>query len=76
MLPKLRAENILDNREFTDIQNKAHHSDKIELLYTIFYEHRRGIDFLKYCQLLQKQGVSAAQEFGKKMEMELRQHRS
>ena len=76
ILPILERKKILDDRNVADIRNKQHEQDKIQSLFKIFKEHRRGIDFLTFCQLLQKQGVSATQEFGWKMETELRQFRS
>ena len=76
ILPILEKHKILDDRDVTDIRNKQHKQDKIELLFKIFKEHRRGIDLKTFCQLLQEQGVSAIQKFGQKMEMELTQSRS
>ena len=76
ILPILERKKILDDWDVTKIREKGQEQERIESLFRIFYKHRRGIDLLTLCQLLQKQGVRATQEFGLKMKMELTQSTS
>ena len=76
MLPILKREKILDDRDVTNIGNKPHKQDRINSLFEIFHKHSSGIDLLTFCQLLQKQGKRSTQEFGRKMEAELTQSTS
>lgn len=62
----------MSKRDITDIKSKIQNEEKVQLLFNIFHDHLRVDDFLTFCQLLQKHCVVAVQEFGKKMEMELK----
>ena len=72
MLNLLETKQILHIRDVTNIKNMIHEEEKINLLFKIFRDHRRPIDFIIFCRLLQKYGVLAVEEFGKDMENKLK----
>ena len=72
ILSELKREKVLSKRDVTDIKNKKHHDEKVELLYDIFYYHREANDFLILCRLLKENQVETIQKFGKKMKKELK----
>ena len=66
MLSVLKRNQILNERDVTKITRTESEEDKSTLLFDIFYQHRQPEDVRIFCRLLQKSGVRASEEFGKR----------